>query len=137
MNGPTKPGRRSHGCGDFASGRASLLLRRGSSTARDAGSPSDSRSVRRHTCVCTTGRSPSGYGAEEMSHEETPSGDPRDPADAAPTPRPVCRRERIWEVIKRPWSTRGGKVVHATLQKPGKPGNDVRPNLAGRHASDD
>ena len=27
----------------------------------------------------------------------------------------------IWEVIKRPWSTRGGKVVHATLQKPGKP----------------
>jgi len=56
-----------------------------------------------------------------MIHEETPSGDPRDPADAAPTPRPVCRRERIWEVIKRPWSTRGGKVVHATLQKPGKP----------------
>jgi len=42
----------------------------------------------------------------------------------------------IWEVIKRPWSTRGGKVVHATVQKPGKP-NDVRQNLAGRHASDD
>jgi len=27
----------------------------------------------------------------------------------------------IWEVIKRPWSPHGGKVVHATVQKPGKP----------------
>jgi hypothetical protein len=26
-----------------------------------------------------------------------------------------------WEVINRPWSTRGGKLVHATVQKPGDP----------------
>ncbi len=27
----------------------------------------------------------------------------------------------VWVVINHPWSTRGGNVVHATVQKPGKP----------------
>ena len=27
----------------------------------------------------------------------------------------------VWEVVNRPWSTRGGKLVHATVQKPGEP----------------
>jgi len=34
---------------------------------------------------------PSGYGAKETIYEESACDDPRDPADAAPTPRPVCR----------------------------------------------
>jgi hypothetical protein len=25
----------------------------------------------------------------------------------------------IWEVVNRPWSTRGGTLVHVTVQKPG------------------
>src|SRR5262249_8963009 len=137
MNGPTKPGRRSRECGDFASERANLLLRRGSSTARDAGSPSDSRWMRRRTSMCTTGTSPSGYGAEEMIHEETPSADPRDPADAAPTPRPVCRRERHLgsdqAPVEHPRWKDGSRDGSETRQA----GNDVQQNLTGRQASYD
>jgi hypothetical protein len=29
--------------------------------------------------------------------------------------------EGEWEVVVRPWTTRGGKLVHATVQKPGDP----------------
>jgi hypothetical protein len=27
----------------------------------------------------------------------------------------------IWEVVNRPWSSRGGTLVHVTVQKPGDP----------------
>ena len=27
----------------------------------------------------------------------------------------------VWEVINHPWSTRGGKLINATVQKPGEP----------------
>jgi hypothetical protein len=29
--------------------------------------------------------------------------------------------EGEWEVVTRPWTTRGGKLVHATVQQPGDP----------------
>jgi hypothetical protein len=29
--------------------------------------------------------------------------------------------EGEWEVVVRPWTTRGGKLVHATVQQPGDP----------------
>ena len=29
--------------------------------------------------------------------------------------------EREWEIATRPWTTHGGKVVHASVQKPGDP----------------
>ena len=48
---------------------------------------------------------------------------------ATRTTRPMLLRPRdrlideegVWEVINRPWSTRGGKLIHATVQKPGEP----------------
>jgi hypothetical protein len=33
----------------------------------------------------------------------------------------VIDEEGAWEVVNRPWSTRGGKLIHATVQKPGEP----------------
>ena len=29
--------------------------------------------------------------------------------------------EGEWEIATRPWTTHGGKIVHATVQKPGDP----------------
>ena len=29
--------------------------------------------------------------------------------------------EGVWEVVNHPWSTRSGKLIHATVQKPGEP----------------
>ena len=40
--------------------------------------------------------------------------------------------EGVWEVINHPWSTRGGKLIHATVQKPGEP-NATRDKKWGTH----
>ena len=29
--------------------------------------------------------------------------------------------EGEWEIVTRPWTTHGGKIVHASVQKPGNP----------------
>jgi len=33
----------------------------------------------------------------------------------------LADKEGIWEVVNRPWSTRGGTLVHVTVQKPSDP----------------
>ena len=40
--------------------------------------------------------------------------------------------EGVWEVINRPWSTRGGQLIHATVQKPSEP-NTRRDKNWGAH----
>jgi hypothetical protein len=40
--------------------------------------------------------------------------------------------EGVWEVINHPWSTRGGKLIHATVQKPGEP-NTTHDKKWGAH----
>ena len=40
--------------------------------------------------------------------------------------------EGVWEVITHPWSTRGGKLIHVTVQKPGEP-NTTRDKKWGAH----
>ena len=43
-----------------------------------------------------------------------------------------ANEDGIWEVVNRPWSTRGGALVHVTVQKPGKP-NTRRDKTWGAH----
>jgi hypothetical protein len=38
----------------------------------------------------------------------------------------------IWEVVNRPWSTRGGTLVHVTVQKPSDP-STRRDRIWGAH----
>ena len=44
----------------------------------------------------------------------------------------LAHAKGAWEVVNRPWSTRGGKLVHATVQKPGEP-NTRRDKNWGAH----
>ena len=54
------------------------------------------------------------------------------PTPALPTTPPVLPmqlqpgdrftdEEGEWEIVTHPWTTHGGKIVHATVQKPGEP----------------
>ena len=36
--------------------------------------------------------------------------------------------EGVWEVINHPWSTRGGTLIHATVQKSGEPSTRLDKN---------
>ena len=44
----------------------------------------------------------------------------------------LADEQGVWEVVNRPWSTRGGKLAHATVQKPGEP-NTRRDKNWGAH----
>jgi hypothetical protein len=48
-------------------------------------------------------------------------GDQRDPPMLLQPPDRFADELGVWEVTNRPWSAPGGKVVHPTVQKPGKP----------------